>query len=221
MSEAPASLGDLLRRLRSAASLSQEELAERSGLSRRGISDLERGARHAPRLETVRLLADALGLGEADAGRVTRRGTTGPPGTSPARTRRPSSTPSGSADPADRARDGVAALPAGLRDADVRLLTLTGPGGRARPGWRSRSRPRCGRFPRRGGLRRSLAAHRSDARGADDRRRARRAGGRRQPLLETLATFLAPSGCCSSSTTANGCSPPRPTSPRSWRPVPA
>ena len=62
MSETRTSFGDLLRRLRSAAALSQEELAERSGLSRHGISDLERGARHAPRLETVRLLADALAL---------------------------------------------------------------------------------------------------------------------------------------------------------------
>ena len=37
------SFGDLLRRLRSAAALSQEELAEHAGLSRHGVSDLERG----------------------------------------------------------------------------------------------------------------------------------------------------------------------------------
>src|SRR5215216_798385 len=60
------SFGNLLRRLRSAAALSQEELAERAGLSRNGISDLERGARQVPRLETVRMLADALGLGDGD-----------------------------------------------------------------------------------------------------------------------------------------------------------
>src|SRR5215211_5265041 len=60
--ETSASFGDLLRQVRSASSLSQEELAQRSGLSVRGISDLERGARSAPRLETVRLLADALGV---------------------------------------------------------------------------------------------------------------------------------------------------------------
>jgi len=46
--------------------LSQEGLAERAGLSVRGISDLERGARTFPRLETVRMLADALELGERD-----------------------------------------------------------------------------------------------------------------------------------------------------------
>ena len=66
MSADRVSFGDLLRRLRRAASLSQEALAERASLSRRGISDLERGARQAPRLETVRLLAEALTLGDAD-----------------------------------------------------------------------------------------------------------------------------------------------------------
>jgi len=58
--------GDLLRRRRTAAALSQEQLAERAGLSVRGLSDLERGVHRAPRLETVRMLADALGLGEDD-----------------------------------------------------------------------------------------------------------------------------------------------------------
>src|SRR5215216_4603105 len=62
VSDGPVSFSGLLRQLRVAASLSQEELAERSGLSVRGISDLERGLRHAPRLETVRLLADALAI---------------------------------------------------------------------------------------------------------------------------------------------------------------
>jgi transcriptional regulator with XRE-family HTH domain len=57
------SFGEVLRRVRSGAALSQEALAERAGLSKRGISDLERGARLAPRLETVRLLADALSRG--------------------------------------------------------------------------------------------------------------------------------------------------------------
>src|SRR5688572_33091522 len=60
-----ASFGDLLRQARTAAALSQEELAERAGLSTRGISALERGIRRAPRLATVRMLADALALDEA------------------------------------------------------------------------------------------------------------------------------------------------------------
>src|SRR5215212_9467277 len=58
--------GDLLRRHRTAAALSQEELAERAGVSVRALSDLERGVHRAPRLETVRMLAVALGLGDDD-----------------------------------------------------------------------------------------------------------------------------------------------------------
>jgi transcriptional regulator with XRE-family HTH domain len=61
-----APFGDLLRGLRVSAALSQEELAERAGLSLRGISDLERGARRAPHLTTVRLLAEALALNAVD-----------------------------------------------------------------------------------------------------------------------------------------------------------
>src|SRR5262245_21352737 len=66
MSETTASFSDVLRRLRSQASLSQRELAARAGLSRRGIGDLERGVHHAPYLATVRMLADALNLDEND-----------------------------------------------------------------------------------------------------------------------------------------------------------
>ena len=44
---------ELLRRARRAAGLSQEELAERAGLSARGISDLERGVNRAPRRDTL------------------------------------------------------------------------------------------------------------------------------------------------------------------------
>ena len=58
--------GPLLRRLRLVAGLSQEELAERSGRSARGISALETGYRAMP-AETVRLLADALALDAARA----------------------------------------------------------------------------------------------------------------------------------------------------------
>ena len=62
----PSRVGELVRRHRTAAALSQEALAERAGLSVRAISDLERGIHQVPRLETVRLLADALALGEAE-----------------------------------------------------------------------------------------------------------------------------------------------------------
>ncbi len=56
--------GGLLRHLRHAAGLSQEELAHRTGLSRRGIADLERGARLSPYPSTVRQLAAGLGADE-------------------------------------------------------------------------------------------------------------------------------------------------------------
>src|SRR5205085_404303 len=52
----------LLRRFRRAKGLTQEELAERSGLSVRTIRRLETGESVNPQLDTVRLLADALGL---------------------------------------------------------------------------------------------------------------------------------------------------------------
>ena len=58
--------GVRLRRLREAASLTQEELAKRAGLTARGISDLERGARNRPYPHTVRSLADALELPEKE-----------------------------------------------------------------------------------------------------------------------------------------------------------
>ncbi len=56
----------LLRRHRLAAGLSQGALAERAGLSVRGLSDLERGVKTAPHRETVALLGAALGLGPED-----------------------------------------------------------------------------------------------------------------------------------------------------------
>ncbi|MDQ4002694.1 MAG: helix-turn-helix domain-containing protein, partial [Actinomycetota bacterium] len=43
-----APFGARLRRLREAAALTQEELAQRAGLTAKGISDLERGARRRP-----------------------------------------------------------------------------------------------------------------------------------------------------------------------------
>jgi len=55
-------LATLVRLFRLAAGLSQEELAERSGLIARAISDIERGLRLGPRLESIRMIAQALGL---------------------------------------------------------------------------------------------------------------------------------------------------------------
>jgi transcriptional regulator with XRE-family HTH domain len=55
------SFGALLRSLRQAASLSQEELAQRARLSVKAVGALERGERLRPYPNTVRALADALG----------------------------------------------------------------------------------------------------------------------------------------------------------------
>ncbi|MFI5693664.1 ATP-binding protein [Kribbella sp. NPDC051586] len=61
--------GDLaagLRRLRSLAGLTQEELAEQAGISVRAVSDIERGARRRIYPATARQLATALGLQASD-----------------------------------------------------------------------------------------------------------------------------------------------------------
>ncbi len=55
-------LGEALRDYRRAAGLTQEELAERAGISSRSISGLERGEGPTPRRDTLALLVEALGL---------------------------------------------------------------------------------------------------------------------------------------------------------------
>src|SRR5262249_60136289 len=54
----------VLRQLRAAAGLTQEELAQAAGLSPRSVSDLERGINRTARKDTAGLLADALSLAE-------------------------------------------------------------------------------------------------------------------------------------------------------------
>jgi transcriptional regulator with XRE-family HTH domain len=58
--------GNLLRNLRRSSRLSQQELAERSGLSIRAIGKLESGRTRWPYPDSVRRLADALALHDAD-----------------------------------------------------------------------------------------------------------------------------------------------------------
>jgi transcriptional regulator with XRE-family HTH domain len=52
----------LLRQLRTEARLTQEELAERAGLSPRSVSDLERGINRTARKDSALMLASALKL---------------------------------------------------------------------------------------------------------------------------------------------------------------
>jgi predicted ATPase/transcriptional regulator with XRE-family HTH domain len=124
------SFGDLLRRHRLAAGLTQEELAARAGLSVRGLSDLERGARLTPRRETVQLLCEALPLSESERVQLEAA----------ARQRRlrhpslktfeirPSNLPVQWTPLIGRERE-VAAVQHLLSREGVRLVTLTGPGG--------------------------------------------------------------------------------------------
>jgi transcriptional regulator with XRE-family HTH domain len=71
MSMMPTSpFGDLLRKYRLAAGLTQEELAERAGLSAKAITSLERGVNHIPRKETLQLLLAALSLSPLDRERL-------------------------------------------------------------------------------------------------------------------------------------------------------
>jgi tetratricopeptide (TPR) repeat protein/transcriptional regulator with XRE-family HTH domain len=58
--------GTLLRSHRRAVGLSQDELAERSGLSAHAISSLERGGTRTPHRDSVHRLADALDLSGQD-----------------------------------------------------------------------------------------------------------------------------------------------------------
>jgi transcriptional regulator with XRE-family HTH domain len=81
MGDTSGEFAQLLRALRERACLTQEELAERSGLSIRAISDLERGRTAKPQRKSVTLLADALrieGEGMEKFRRIARRRVAGP-----------------------------------------------------------------------------------------------------------------------------------------------
>ncbi len=124
----PRAFGDLLKRYRTAAGLSQETLAERAGLSTRAISALEQGTRRAPRRETVRMLASALSLSDHEQAALEetisrKRTITSPPFFGAMHTLPVQPTPL-----IGRERETAEAASLLLHDA-LRLLTLTGPGG--------------------------------------------------------------------------------------------
>lgn len=62
MAEEATGLSENLRRLRDAAGMSQQALAEKAGVSWSIIASLEQGKSANPRLSTLRALATALGV---------------------------------------------------------------------------------------------------------------------------------------------------------------
>lgn len=122
--------GQMLRRYRAAANLSQEELAERAHLSARAISDLERGVKRAPRKETVELLANALALSPQKRALFV---SSARPALAPPPTPEPLRLVGGDLTTPltpllGRERELLAASKLLARQ-DVRLMTITGPGG--------------------------------------------------------------------------------------------
>ena len=113
--------GAALRRHRIAAGLTQEQLAERAGLSVRGIQDLERGARRSPHPETVRRLSEALG--QSDTRSIRLPNDVEPRQTAP---RSRAALPVAMSSFVGRERD-VREVAARIQRA--RLVTLTGTGG--------------------------------------------------------------------------------------------
>ena len=123
------SFSALLRKYRRLAGLSQEELAERADLSRRTISDLERGVKSTPQPSTLELIVEALELSGPDRQSLL--------GSVPRRTRRTQDIDQGFTTaelPADltpllgREHDEAGAVHL-LQRRGLRLLTLVGPGG--------------------------------------------------------------------------------------------
>jgi predicted ATPase/DNA-binding XRE family transcriptional regulator len=136
--------GELLRGYRTSAGLTQEALAELAGVSVRGISDLERGARRTPYRSTIRRLAEGLGLGDRDtqtlltAYRPTHASDVQKPAESASPLSsgeldevgwKPGHTFIGAADDLIGRDTDLASLEALLKQDGRRLVTIVGPGG--------------------------------------------------------------------------------------------
>ena len=119
--------GDLLRQHRRAARLTQEDLAERAGLSVDTISLLERGEHRRPHRYTMQSLAEALGLSQRDRIRFETAARMNAV-QAEAHGNEPTDLPSQLTPFIGRERE-VEKVQHRLLHPDIRLLTLTGPGG--------------------------------------------------------------------------------------------
>ena len=129
--ERAASFGEELRRLRVHAGLTQEELAERAGITAQAIGALERGDRRRPYPHTVRSLSAALGLSQPEQDaliRLVRAVETepAPPPRPPAEPITALPVPPTPLFGRDQVRQEVSDL---LSRPGLRLITMTGPGG--------------------------------------------------------------------------------------------
>ena len=118
---------ELLRRYRASARMTQEDLASRTGLTPQAIGLLERGERRRPHAYTVQVLGEALGLEGrefAEFEAAARR----PPAHRATEETSHRALPAPPTPLIGREQE-VATLTELLRQEDVRLLTLTGPGG--------------------------------------------------------------------------------------------
>jgi predicted ATPase/transcriptional regulator with XRE-family HTH domain len=135
----PGGFAVALRRLRESRSLTQEELAERSGVTAKAISALERGERRRPYPHTVRSLADGLRLEDDErAGLLSAVPPRQPTSSSAAvDASAPAPVPSAPVVPSPIGRTfgrsdelrRILDLVAGTAGTAERLVTLTGPGG--------------------------------------------------------------------------------------------
>jgi predicted ATPase/DNA-binding XRE family transcriptional regulator len=116
-------LSVLLKKLRAAAGMTQEELADRAGISARTVSDVERGLRTVVHGDTARRLAPALGLHDEERAKfeAVARGFVED-------THQLGELPVPPTRLLGRARE-LESITALLQRLEVRLLTLTGPGG--------------------------------------------------------------------------------------------
>jgi predicted ATPase/transcriptional regulator with XRE-family HTH domain len=130
-----APLEDLLRRYRTASGLTQEELAERAGVSARTVSDIERGLRSSVYRHTAKRLADALNLEGAERRTFERAARRGAGPEAAESSRQATEIPriaSGLGSSLTRLigrDDELAAIVAALGTPQIRVLTLVGPGG--------------------------------------------------------------------------------------------